>query len=283
MEQKNYVFGGRAYPETRAEYVLGLDVTSLLNKKIMLYGDSIFSTDYDFLKAELERASGASVYNGGFSGYSTASLASSTCLQRVVDYDPDIVVIMVGGNDSGVSGTVGTFGTYGGLLSDEAIKDIPSIDEPYIGNSYIEAASYIANFLTYKIGGFRHNNFIQGKCTDVGNILSNESDLDEVKKPFVLVCTPLPQQRESNSNNFSSPKNNKRKADAIREMCQLCNIPMLDLAVLSGLSRINEPFYTSPTDKTHNKGTLTMDGLHPNKYGYRRIAKLIINFINQCF
>ena len=26
MEQKNYVFGGRAYPETRAEYVLGLDV-----------------------------------------------------------------------------------------------------------------------------------------------------------------------------------------------------------------------------------------------------------------
>ena len=35
-----------------------------------------------------------------------------------------------------------------------------------------------------------------------------------------------------------------------------------------------EPYWTSPTDKDTNNGIYTMDGLHPNKYGYRRIAEI---------
>lgn len=190
---------------------------------------------------------------------------------------------MVGGNDNGVSKSVGTFGTYGGLLENEPQKSIPDIGIDYIGSTYIEASAYIANYLTYNISGFRHNEYLKGYATNVGNILANETALDNVKKPLVLMCTPLPQQRNNSSDTWSLPTNNKRKADAIRELCQLCNIPMIDLATMSGLSRVNEPFWGAPTDMLHNKGTLTMDGLHPNKYGYERIARIIAMFINQLY
>lgn len=254
----------------------------LKNKKIMLYGDSIFSTDYSWLKDALKEISGASdVYNGGFSGATTAQLTGQDKLQRAIEYAPDVCIIMVGGNDSGSANSVGTFGTYGGLLDTEAVKAIPNIASVYSGNSFIEAAAYICNYLTYHIAGFRHNAYLDGQCTDVGYQLAAEDALDLTQKPLVFVCTPLPQQRTDSSNTYSLPANNKRKADAIREIAQLCNIPMLDLAVLSGISRLNESYWTSPTDMVHNKGTLSMDGLHPNKYGYQRIAKIILHFISQ--
>lgn len=255
---------------------------NLKGKKILLYGDSIFSTDYSWLKDALEDISGAQeVYNGGFSGATAALLAGATRLSRATDYKPDVCIIMVGGNDDGASGSVGTFGTMGGILSGETPKTIPDISQAYAGNSYIEAVAYIANYLTYHLAGFRHNAYLAGLCTDVGQQLANENALDNVAKPIIVLCTPLPQQRTNASNAYSLPENNLRKADAVREVSKLCNIPLLDLATLSGISRLNEPYWTEPTDMTHNKGTLTMDGLHPNKYGYQRIAKLILHFISQ--
>lgn len=275
MKQRCHNEDGILYPETKQEYI----VSPFKGKKIMLYGDSIFSTDYTWLKDDLEAFTGASVYNGGYSGANTSTLAQTAKLQRAIDYAPDAVVIMVGGNDNGAANSVGTFGTYGGLLESEGSRSIPDISSAYSGTTYIEAVAYIANYLTYKIGGFRHNAYLAGLCTDVGSQLSSESALDDVEKPLVILCTPLPQQRNNSSDAFSLPANNKRKADAVREVCQLCNIPMLDLAVDAGLARVNEPYWVSPTDKTHNKGTWTMDGLHPNKYGYKRIAKLIAQFL----
>lgn len=250
--------------------------------KIMLYGDSIFSTNFPYLKEYLEAITGAEVYNGGFPGYTTAQLASSACLERALNYNPDIVVIMVGGNDVGSNYSVGTFGTMGGTLANEGKKDIPNIGEAYSGGSFIEAAAYIANYLTYNIGGFRHREYIKGNATDVGSQLSNESDLDDAKKPLVFMCTTLPQQRGNAADNYSLYTCNVRKADAIREVCKCCNIPLLDLAVDAGFARVNESYWLGES-VAFNKGTYMTDGLHPNKYGYKRMANLIADFISKYY
>jgi len=255
----------------------------LKEKKIMLYGDSISSSDYSFYKDSLEEITNATVYNGGFSGYSTAQLASATCLSRAINYNPDVVLILVGGNDMGNFGTIGTFGTYGGLLASEPVVSIPDISSAYSGSKYIEAVAYITQYLTYHIGGFRHNAYLVGDCTDVGFQLSAETDLDETTKPIVILCTTLPQQRNDSSSDWSSHENSKRKADACREVAELLNIPLLDFATRAGFAEINETYWQSPTDKVHNKGTYMMDGLHPNKYGYRRMARLVYDFLTPYF
>lgn len=255
----------------------------LRGKKILLYGDSISSTDYTFYKNELEELSNASVLNLGFSGYTTAQLATQNCLSIAETENPDVVLILVGGNDSGNAGTVGTFGTYGGLLSEETIVETPDITSAYGGNKFIEALSYITLYLTYKIGGFRHNAYLQELCSDVGQILSSENALDDVKKPLVVLCTTLPQQRSSETNIDELRKKNKRKADACREVAQLFNIPLLDFSTRAGLCGLNEPFWTSPTNKVNNKGTYTMDGLHPNVFGYRRMSRIVYDFLRPYF
>lgn len=252
----------------------------LLGKKIMLYGDSIFSKDYTWIKESLEKLTGAVVYNGGFSGADANALADATRLQRIIDYKPDILIIMVGGNDTGQQGSVGTFGTYGGLLEDEQEVSMPDISSPLSGTKFIESVAYISQFAMYHIAGFRHNAYLQGLCTDVGQQLSNEDDLNNITKPIVILCSPLPQQRENQSNPYSNPKNNVRKADAVREVSRYLHIPLIDFSTLSGFDMINESYPESPTDKTHNKGTYMMDGVHPNKYGYLRMAKIISRFIS---
>lgn len=255
-------------------------LSSFKGKRIMLYGDSIFSTDYSWLKESLQTITGADdVYNGGISGASASQLAQASSLARALDYAPDICIVMVGGNDSGTSGTMGTFG-LSHALSGEQLKDLPNISQSYGGSSFIESVAYIANYLSYHIGGFRRNAYEDGLCENVGATLSSNA-LDNVSKPLVILCTPLPQQRSDENNAFSQPLNNARKAEAVREVAKMCNIPLLDLSVLCGFSRLNEPFWTSPTNTSQNKGTYTMDGLHPNKYGYERIAKLILHFISQ--
>lgn len=255
-------------------------LSSFKGKRIMLYGDSIFSTDYSWLKESLQTITGADdVYNGGISGASASQLAQASSLARALDYAPDICIVMVGGNDSGTSGTMGTFG-LSHALSGEQLKDLPNISQSYGGSSFIESVAYIANYLSYHIGGFRRNAYEDGLCENVGAALSSNA-LDNVSKPLVILCTPLPQQRSDENNAFSLPLNNARKAEAVREVAKLCNIPLLDLSVLCGFSRLNEPFWTSPTNTSQNKGTYTMDGLHPNQYGYERIAKLILHFISQ--
>ena len=268
----------------------------LTGKKIMLYGDSISSTDYTWYKSEIERLTGATVYNGGFSGYSTAQLASHDCLQRALDYQPDIIIAMVGGNDPGAATTVGTLGTMGGLLSAESTKSIPSIASVYSGSSFIEATAYIMQYLSFHVCGFRHNAYLNGVCTDIGHQLATESDLDNVQKPLLIFCTPLPQQRYtsgSTSGNItidsaqSNPMNHKRKRDAIVEAAEFLHIPLIDLSTLCGFSLQNESYwnwgFTGTTDKLHNAGTYLMDGLHPNKYGYARMAKIVSNFLKNYF
>lgn len=278
-------FGGVDY-ELRMN-VGGIDSSTyfinLSGKKIYLYGDSISSSDYSFYKEELEFLTNAIVYNNGHSGWNASALAQSSPLQSAVNESPDVVFILVGGNDIGLKGSVGTFGTYGGTLNDEPIVNIPSIKEGYLGTTFIEAVAYITQYLTYHIGGFRHKSYNDGICTDVGSSLSSEKILDDIQKPIIVLCTTLPQQRNGESDAWSLNVNSKRKADACREVSQLLNIPLLDLSTRAGFSMINETYWENPTDMVHNKGTYMMDGLHPNKYGYRRMARLCYDFIRPYF
>ncbi len=255
----------------------------LKDKTIYLYGDSISSTDYTYYKDELTKLTNATVLNAGHSGWGTAALAGETPLSQAIAAKPDVIFILVGGNDRGTAGTVGTFGTYGGLLADETVVDIPDITAAYAGTKWIEAVAYITQYLTYHVGGYRHNAYEAGTCTDVGSQLSAETDLDETTKPIVVLCSTLPQQRNSDTDTWSVPANSKRKADACREVAQLLNVPLLDFSTLAGFARINETYWISPTDKVHNKGTYMMDGLHPNKFGYRRMARLAYDFIRPYF
>ena len=64
---------------------------------------------------------------------------------------------------------------------------------------------------------------------------------------------------------------------AIIEACEKYNFPYLDLytEVTKSWKMDLEPFWTSPTNMTNNRGIYTMDGLHPNKYGYEIIAEAI--------
>ena len=231
----------------------------------------------------MTKLTNATVINGGHSGWTTAALAAKEPLEQAVAAKPDVIFILVGGNDVGAEGTVGTFGTYGGLLANETKVSIPDIHSAYTGTKWIEAVAYITQYLSYNIGGYRHNAYKLGKCADVGTQLESENDLDNLIKPIVVLCSTLPQQRNGASNVWADPINSKRKADACREVGQLLHVPLLDFSVLAGFNLINEPYWINPTDKIHNKGTYMMDGLHPNKFGYRRLARLAYDFIRPYF
>lgn len=89
----------------------------------------------------------------------------------------------------------------------------------------------------------------------------------------------MPQKRIDASSQYSAPENWERKRQAIIECCEYHDMPCIDLFKKFGVDMTKEPYWVSPTDKTTNNGIYTMDGLHPNKYGYRRIAEILTNEI----
>ncbi|MDU1903304.1 MAG: GDSL-type esterase/lipase family protein [Dysgonomonas sp.] len=224
---------------------------SLAGKKILLYGDSISSTDYVWYKEYMELLTGAEVYNAGFSGFNTAQLAKNEQLQRIWDYNPDLIICLVGGNDSGTKGSVGSFGN-----TQETSVDETDIDEDYLGTHFIQAASHIMKKIE------QYYNLQNTSC-------------DSICKPYLVFCTPLPQKRENDSNPFSQKENWERKRDAIVEVCSKYQVHCIDLYNYCSWDFSQEPYWTSPTDMTTNRGVYTMDGLHPNKYGYEYIARVI--------
>ena len=72
------------------------------------------------IKEAMEDITGATVYNGGFSGHTVAQKckAQQICKKRIFDYEPNVIVVLMGGNDTGAQGTVGTFN---GSVVDETV------------------------------------------------------------------------------------------------------------------------------------------------------------------
>lgn len=228
----------------------------LKGKKILLYGDSISSSEYPCYKSALEELTGAEVYAGGFPGYTTSQLAKDEQLQLIFDYKPDVIICLVGGNDAGVKGEVGTFGATDEILVKEA-----DVTKNYSGYTFIQAVAHIIE----KIDAYY--------AMDENTHLSAENISPE--KPFLVFCTTLPQKRNNRFNKFSKPDNWLRKREAVVECCDKYKVHCIDFYNLCDWDFSKEPYWIAPTDTHTNRGIYTMDGIHPNKKGYEDMARIV--------
>lgn len=123
------------------------------------------------------------------------------------------------------------------------------------------------------------------KPTDSEDIKTKK--LNSVKKPQLIMCTPIAQQKASGINSSNKKENLERKRLAIIECCEKYNIPMIDLSNEFIIDWSKEPFYPgsnySSTNATDNQGLYTMDGVHPNRYGYSLMMSIINNHIKNIF
>lgn len=238
---------------------------NLTGLNVFLHGDSISSTDYKWYKEALEALMGANVYNGGFSGRNTAYLASDAALQRMFDFNPHLIISLVGGNDTGQ--VVGTFGAIAG----EPLVTETDINVDYNGTYFIQAVSHIIRKVKARYYNIRERANLTGFETPA----EMEAKIDAVLKPYFVFCTTLPQKRNDENNAFSNPENWARKRNAVLECCIKYDVHCIDLFNLVGWDMSLEPFWISPTSMTNNRGIYTMDGLHPNKYGYQQMASIV--------
>lgn len=237
-------------------------------EKIMLYGDSISSTDYTWYKSAMEALTGAVVYNGGWSGASSAQLATTAKMQRIYDYQPNLLIAMTGGNDSGAVGTVGTFS--GGVAGEPIVVE-SSISADYVGTYFIQSISHIIRKFQATYNNIRARAALTGAETEA----EKTAKIDALVKPVLVFCTPLPQQRGSGTDEFSKLENWNRKRDAVIECCIKYKIHCIDLTTKVPFDMSVEPYYVGPTNMTLNQGVYFMDGVHPNKWGYRIIAEMV--------
>lgn len=236
--------------------------------KIILFGDSISSTDYTWYKDFMEEITGAEVYNGGFPGANASALATDYALQRIFDYVPDLIIVLLGGNDDGA---VGSVGTITGSIAGEPIVSETSISVAYNGSTFVQATSYIMRRIT----DYYYNIRARANLTGLETEEEKTTKIDAVKKPVLVFATPLPQKRNNSSDQYSKQENWERKRKAVLECCSLHNISCVDLYKKTNFDMSLEPYWTSPTDKLTNNGVYFMDGLHPNKYGFRIISEVI--------
>jgi len=230
---------------------------SMSGKKIMLYGDSISSTDYPWYKQFMEELTGAEVYNAGFSGFNSQQLALDCQLQRIFDYDPDLIICLVGANDTGECGTVGTFGA-----TDEPLVQETDITQDYDGDTFIQAISHIQRKVEAYYYNFKKR--------------AGKANPSTINRPYLVFCTTLCQNRAPvETNPFSQPVNWERKRDAIVESCLLFKVHCIDLFNMCSWDFSMEPSWTLPTDKVDDRGIYTMDGLHPNRYGAEYLSRCV--------
>lgn len=246
------------------------------NKRIFLLGDSISSTDYAWYKDALSEKISAYVKNGGQSGATTATIASNAYWSTVASYYPDLIIALVGGNDSGASTTVGTFssGSVNGIGGESVVTET-DIGVDYNGTTFVQAISHIIRKYKATYYNFRANAGLTGSESES----EKTAILDAIQKPKLVFCTTLPQKRYNDGTPESTPANWVRKVEAVKECCIKYDIPCLDLYEECRWDMALEPFWVSPTDMITNNGIYTMDGLHPNKYGYGDMALKVSEFI----
>lgn len=291
-------------------------------KNIFLFGDSISSTDYTWYKDYLKKYTGAeAVYNQGASGRNAAYQASNEYFSRLNTNPCDIIIALIGGNDSGESGSIGTFSEDSELHRlGESIVTETNISNDYAGTKFIQAISHIIRkwkneYYNYRLKANLSAKIVSSNDTSTplyeGTELqcleyakqqglelgygksyymmttetaeSKREKLIGVKMPKLYFCTTLPQKRYNDSNSYSKPENWERKRLAIIECCKKYEIPCIDLAKEFAIDWSLEPYWPgqgySGTSKTDNQGIYTMDGLHPNEFGYDWIARIISNHI----
>ena len=223
----------------------GSVVLPLYGKTVLLAGDSRSSDDYTFYRETLEQKAGCRAVTAGASGRTAAYNASDEYISAVLNRQHDFSVWLVGGNDDGSPGTVGTF---------DAASPLAGQGEPVISETDVS-------------GDYDGTMFIQAIDHMMRKYLQQSERFQAGRKPVMVFCTDLPQQRDSADSPWSKQENWERKRLAILECCEKNGIICLDLYSLCGFDMSKEPMYTPPTDTEHNRGVYYMDGLHPNRQG----------------
>jgi lysophospholipase L1-like esterase len=269
--------------ETRLSEIEVSNYSRWAGKKIYLMGDSISSTDYIWYKDFLEKKTGATVYNAGFSGYNTAYIASNTSFARMTTYAPDLVVCLIGGNDDGAAGTVGTFdvNSDNGKLGEPIATESNISNDYYVAGDFWTASSYQSIYMVTAIThiirkfnslyyDFKANAGVTGGVDISSNTMHT---LEAQQKPRFVMLTCLPQKRSYGT--FSNSTNWTRKRNACLEAAEKYNVPCIDIFKLCRWDWTKEPIWTPPTDKLTSNGIYTMDGLHPNEFGYDYLTNII--------
>ena len=260
---KEYVKEKESYLPIKAEASTTLNLTS--NNRIMLYGASQCSNSYPWFKEWLEKYTGAEVINAGNPGWNAKQLASTNYYNKVKGYNPDVIYVMLGGNDKGDD-----VGTFGAMATQTLVEEIP-LTESW---SYAEA-------------GGKEYKFIQ--CLDyiLRKLKEEYYDVKDNPKedkrfPYIVVGTFTPQHREGYSMiEYNDPQNWLNKRNAIVECANKNNLPCIDIFSNIGIDWDKEPYYNQDLDYVNgaptlvNRGIYTLDGLHLNEYGFERLARLV--------
>jgi hypothetical protein len=252
-----------AYPKQ-----VKLQLTS--TSKIMLYGDSRSSTDYTWYQSSMQALTGAQVYNGGFSGYTAQQLAMDAQLQRLFNYDPQLIIALIEGNNDGAAGSVGTFGAVNGeptATETDITQDFNATTYPY----FIQAVSHMMRKIKAHYYNIRQRANLTGSETET----EKDAKIAAVNNPYIVFCNGWPQQRIDSSNSFSQPANWQRKRNAIVECANRYKIHCIDTMNLVGWDMSLEPYWPGVTDKATNYGIYTMDGLHENQFGAMAHSQIV--------
>lgn len=261
--------------------------------KIFLLGDSIASDtaiggttadhNYDgwqkslaellgIPKSNIIRAGMPGLGAGWFSGDATWE---TNGVKSVRGSNPDIIISIVGANDSGEPWTVGTFS---GVVEGEPIcRDIP-FSEATQGQYGSIGAEYFIQNVSWILQRYLNTYYdlrTLANITDSDSYEDVDAKMSAVKRPRLIICTTLPQNRGGDKSYYSKPENWKRKRDAIVEVCNKYNIECVDLLEAMPWDYTKEPVFTSAV--WQNKGIYTMDGLHPNRAGFKVISEIICN------
>lgn len=247
---------------TRAKVLLGA------GKKVLLYGDSLSSSQYhnDAYEKLVAAYTGAEVYAGGYPGYTTAQIASDANLQRIYDYDPDLIIFQCGGNETGAD--CGTFGA----VADQTLCTPTDITQDFNGEYLIQAVDHMLR----KVKAHYYN-IIEMAGVELP-ILSSEQDkrdaVNALKKPYIAIWTPLPQRRSVETSPYSQPINWLHKRNAVVEVCNLHGFHCIDVYAYNDIDWSLEPLYQGEQFEKI-AGIYTHDGVHPNQWGYEKICRVI--------
>lgn len=239
-------------------------------KKVILYGDSISSEDYPWAGERLAEITGGQVYSAGIPGANMGQLTTQARMDRIFTYDPDLIVIFCGGNDTGRDTTVGTFSGY--VEGEQIVPEI-DISGVYDGTYNVQAMDYIVR----KVQDYYYDIRARANLTGSETEVEKTAKIDAVVKPQIILCTPIPQNRYTFDHVNSQPLNWKRKRDCVIEVARKNNVHCVDLYSmwLQNVDMSREPYWETPTDVATNNGIYTMDGLHPNKWGSHLWVELV--------
>lgn len=264
---KEYIEEKESYLPIQLEANTALNLTS--DSKIMLYGASLCSDSYPWFKEWLERYTGAEVINAGNPGWNAKQLASTDYYNKVESINPDVIYVMLGGNDKGDD--VGTFGAISSQLLVDEIPLTESWRNAESGNKeykFIQCLDYILRKL-------------KSEYYDV-----NDNPKEDKRFPYIVVGTFPSQHREGwQFIEFNNPQNWLNKRNAIVECANKNNLPCIDVFSNIGIDWDKEPYYNQDLDydastgkpTLANRGIYTLDGLHLNEYGFEKLAKLLSN------